>query len=133
MYRLCYYSKITVSIHTPTKGVTQSYFLYHVSEKVSIHTPTKGVTYVILLFRFGFLCFNPHTHEGCDRFLLYVLLLPGSFNPHTHEGCDDLLTFSWDFCKVSIHTPTKGVTSNLVCLSLLKFCFNPHTHEGCDV
>ena len=33
-----------------------------------------------------------------------------SFNPHTHEGCDikDFICNKWT--KVSIHTPTKGVT-----------------------
>ena len=55
--------------------------------------------------------FNPHTHEGCDKFLLCVLQLLYSFNPHTHEGCDmraDAQTLLE--IKVSIHTPTKGVT-----------------------
>ena len=35
--------------------------------------------------------------------------------------------------QVSIHTPTKGVTS--VCQKRLRCTssFNPHTHEGCDV
>ena len=56
------------------------------------------------------LSFNPHTHEGCDILLPEILCTTRCFNPHTHEGCDDLFTFSWDFCKVSIHTPTKGVT-----------------------
>ena len=34
----------TVSIHTPTKGVTHTGFLYDNELCVSIHTPTKGVT-----------------------------------------------------------------------------------------
>ena len=33
---------------------------------------------------------------------------------------------------VSIHTPTKGVTSPSVHAAKTWTCFNPHTHEGCD-
>ena len=77
--------------------------------------------------------FNPHTHEGCDfgssntnktnkwfqsthprRVWLSVVSLLhvcSSFNPHTHEGCDCIwLDINWPPVKVSIHTPTKGVT-----------------------
>ena len=76
------------------------------------------------------------------------------FNPHTHEGCDSGKSQIEKFWRVSIHTPTKGVTEksmtilnfiisfnphthegcdlNLVKNSLLLMCFNPHTHEGCD-
>ena len=40
------YDKIkTVSIHTPTKGVTKELKLYGGNAYVSIHTPTKGVTW----------------------------------------------------------------------------------------
>ena len=34
--------------------------------------------------------------------------------------------------KVSIHTPTKGVTLADEEGRILPYCFNPHTHEGCD-
>ena len=33
---------------------------------------------------------------------------------------------------VSIHTPTKGVTSDTSLISISWISFNPHTHEGCD-
>ena len=33
---------------------------------------------------------------------------------------------------VSIHTPTKGVTTIFYLISQCFTCFNPHTHEGCD-
>ena len=57
-------------------------------------------------------CFNPHTHEGCDlRFKLFNTNF-NCFNPHTHEGCDQALEDDKLFCYVSIHTPTKGVTSS---------------------
>ena len=86
--------------------------IFHISYSllVSIHTPTKGVTY---------------EHVGIDRTLLFQSTHPRrvwqrstestvetveSFNPHTHEGCDANLTKHLQYQRVSIHTPTKGVT-----------------------
>ena len=102
---------LTVSIHTPTKGVTPLIFYICNSLLVSIHTPTKGVTIAALAVCIALLSFNPHTHEGCDSPLSPWMQTWWCFNPHTHEGCD----WRWfqgdcSLC-VSIHTPTKGVTS----------------------
>ena len=36
-------------------------------------------------------------------------------------------------CRVSIHTPTKGVTRVGQSKRANETGFNPHTHEGCDV
>ena len=38
-------ASIVVSIHTPTKGVTQIELEMYAALEVSIHTPTKGVTH----------------------------------------------------------------------------------------
>ena len=54
------------------------------------------------------------------------------FNPHTHEGCDLIVASALFKPIVSIHTPTKGVTyENYASMSPFTG-FNPHTHEGCD-
>ena len=99
---------------------------------VSIHTPTKGVTFYCTLNNAQRFCFNPHTHEGCDVNSTRPLISKDSFNPHTHEGCDlRLLACGW-LVVVSIHTPTKGVTSPPFRFDEVIFSFNPHTHEGCD-
>ena len=56
-------------------------------------------------------CFNPYTHEGCDPCRRHKARPIPCFNPHTHEGCDVLNSvFITPPMKVSIHTPTKGVT-----------------------
>ena len=55
--------------------------------------------------------FNPHTHEGCDLMRTGYYYIERGFNPHTHEGCDNDNVYDNDVSKVSIHTPTKGVTS----------------------
>ena len=76
------------------------------------------------------------------------------FNPHTHAGCD--LGELWKEVPmvVSIHTPTQGVTRKPLTKRTIPFlfqsthprrvwpgnwclagrieCFNPHTHAGCD-
>ena len=97
--------------------------------------------------------FNPHTHAGCDLWPFCRNLHRQSFNPHTHAGCDLHLCPFFPLQKVSIHTPTQGVTIKIryscipkrfqsthprrvwhvphLTLSFLS-CFNPHTHAGCD-
>ena len=104
--------------------------LYQKGE-VSIHTPTKGVTVATSQYSI-MACFNPHTHEGCDSIVAWSLLVLmvfqsthprrvwrfyeqvqkryQCFNPHTHEGCDQHTHQCKTWQRVSIHTPTKGVT-----------------------
>ena len=36
-------------------------------------------------------------------------------------------------CKISIHTPTKGVTSHGIVHKAMREDFNPHSHEGSDI
>ena len=100
------------------------------------------------------LCFNPHTHAGCDNPARERLSDSLSFNPHTHAGCDLGYGYDSTALRVSIHTPTQGVTDFFRCLVLsvyvsihtptqgvtrptrlvliLIVSFNPHTHAGCD-
>ena len=99
-----------VSINTPTKGVTLIFSSICMrSEFQSTHprrvwlgqtllciqlhlfqsTHPRRVWHSVAQYRSQQLCFNPHTHEGCDR------------NDEPISGVH----------QVSIHTPTKGVTS----------------------
>ena len=100
----------SVSIHTPTKGVTPQGSNPWWATNVSIHTPTKGVTSGMNLIMASIWSFNPHTHEGCDPHLSDGQRSKCCFNPHTHEGCD---------------LPSLAVARRMS-------SFNPHTHEGCD-
>ena len=55
--------------------------------------------------------FNPHTHAGCDCITLSrSYRIAHGFNPHTHAGCDSTKAPPKPSIKVSIHTPTQGVT-----------------------
>ena len=148
-----YRFRIDVSIHTPTQGVTILRTLVNEAINVSIHTPTQGVTKKIL-FSFGSLRFQSthprrvwlkytslfqtssvfqSTHpRRVWRALSWWLCYAHSFNPHTHAGCDIFNTEVQVLSKVSIHTPTQGVTFVKQEYSLLTG-FNPHTHAGCDI
>ena len=77
-----------VSIHTPTKDVTLWCNPIRYTRQVSIHTPTKDVTLIPLKKVCWILSFNPHTHEGCDSTTRLQREQILGFNPHTHEGCD---------------------------------------------
>ena len=98
---------------------------------VSIHTPTWGVTCIFsrfcrsVLFQSTHLhevwhcrwrdltvskSFNPHTYMRCD---LTTATSPNwelGFNPHTYMRCDNRIQSIRIYLKVSIHTPTWGVT-----------------------
>ena len=123
---------LNVSIHTPTQGVTlfivySGFWLY-----VSIHTPTQGVTIWIWLLFSLIRSFNPHTHAGCDLWLIFMLKARSLFqSTHTHAGCDRNWRYYSMRFYVSIHTPTQGVTY-FFNLNLTACSFNPHTHAGCD-
>ena len=81
---------------------------------VSIHTPTKGVTCLSVRPTEMWKSFNPHTHEGCDCCFYDNISRLLGFNPHTHEGCDLLGSKDSNEVRVSIHTPTKGVTHSCI-------------------
>ena len=121
-----------VSIHTPTWGVTICDNIFFLFEQVSIHTPTWGVTAKTVSYE-NFLIvsihtptwgvtqganalgqrpsFNPHTYMRCDPDKPRKGKEPYSFNPHTYMRCDFM-------------PPGLGK---------LLWCFNPHTYMRCDM
>ncbi len=54
--------------------------------------------------------FNPHSHAGSDEVMLCYISAIFDFNPHSHAGSDIKQTEDTDMGKISIHTPTQGVT-----------------------
>ena len=77
-----------ISIHTPTRGVTDSFAAVDGGKDISIHTPTRGVT-------------NNTGHISVHLF-------------------------------ISIHTPTRGVTAREIDFVTRFENFNPHSHKGSD-
>ena len=119
---------------------------------VSIHTPTQGVTTSIMYPAQASQFQSTHPRRVWLQQQSSVQNSI-SFNPHTHAGCDLFIISFISERSVSIHTPTQGVTylsfpsfQNGVfqsthprrvwrCYSILQCVrqsFNPHTHAGCD-
>ena len=80
----------------------------------------------------GWIYFNPHSHAGSDRQRTILHSTHDDFNPHSHAGSDNKsLTWSQDF-RISIHTPTQGVTWRYFFTWRNSNHFNPHSHAGSD-
>ncbi len=76
--------------------------------------------------------FNPHTHAGCD-ILIDMGAIEKKVSIHTPtQGVTDAIIAYGDKLKVSIHTPTQGVT-RYIPFPGNHPGFNPHTHAGCDI
>ena len=141
---------LEVSIHTPTWGVTKrcnttqkrkcfnphTYMRcdviatrQHLVRNVSIHTPTWGVTIRICPVILFLWSFNPHTYMRCDLFAWIWGMVETSFNPHTYMRCDNRgKTVCW-YDRVSIHTPTWGVTANSMNYKINQMFQSTHLHE----
>ena len=79
------------------------------------------------------LCFNPHTHAGCDSSSV-CWWLRSLVSIHTPtQGVTAITILHRCEVSVSIHTPTQGVTLWEQQVFMYKQCFNPHTHAGCDL
>ena len=103
-----------VSIHAPTRGATLLFFLslpgllpFQSTHPHGVRLPSLSISGILFSFQSthphgvrlysGYqqdcsYSFNPRTHTGCDRFILYLWLrLIKSFNPRTHTGCDSCI------------------------------------------
>ena len=88
--------------------------------EISIHTPTKGVTEVSEEKDGRRKNFNPHSHKGVTQF--------SGLNPYADfisihtptKGVTSGLPPSCSTSLISIHTPTKGVTLCSATLPLLQ-------------
>ena len=119
---------------------------------VSIHTPTQGVTTSIMYPAQASQFQSTHPRRVWLQQQSSVQNSI-SFNPHTHAGCDLFIISFISERSVSIHTPTQGVTMlqyTSVCPPKFQSThprrvwpshkwqdprhtsFNPHTHAGCD-
>ena len=144
---------LDVSIHTPTQGVTSD--MFGLAERMLFQSthPRRVWRSSAIWPKSCWIRFQSTHPRRVWLILIFSVVLNGSFNPHTHAGCDIRATEYLQRWKVSIHTPTQGVTSKclpsiysykfqsthprrvwriiwLVLLVLPRF--NPHTHAGCD-
>ncbi len=122
----------SISIHTPTQGVTLNREIAMFDSCISIHTPTQGVTKVFSVSQIHMVHFNPHSHAGSDRRRISPTRAIKNFNPHSHAGSDAFE--HCDLTRVAYFNPhshagsdgsrqsTRGIPSH----------FNPHSHAGSD-
>ena len=103
----CFWS---VSIHTPTQGVTNVQISCGQMEKVSIHTPTQGVTTLrwTTTVRQGFQSTHPRRVWLAEE--EFAAAVEVSIHTPTQGVTDISMAMCWCI-PVSIHTPTQGVTS----------------------
>ena len=122
----------SVSIHTPTWGVTRSFYYDYERTFVSIHTPTWGVTFVNLFTPACLSVFqSTHLHEVW-LFAVIPKAITDSFNPHTYMRCDCMWsTWNTVLACFNPHTYMRCDLSMNV-LSTLYRGFNPHTYMRCD-
>ena len=121
---------------------------------ISIHTPTRGVTVVNSNLEMQ-VVFQSTLPQGEWHLFRIAPSRIKYFNPHSHKGSDLIWSSVIDIGQISIHTPTRGVTSYNLCglyfplfQSTLpqgewrrhsKQCkstfdyFNPHSHKGSDI
>ena len=118
-----------VSIHTPTWGVTLQTWIITQQEKsfqsTHLHevwpTTTSGQP---LPLKFQ----STHLHEVWPN-KQRTYTLPMCFNPHTYMRCDFISLWRYCSCKVSIHTPTWGVTIVLNKYHSYNMFQSTHLHE----
>ena len=125
----CY--SISISIHTPARGVTPCIYWSNLLISISIHTPARGVTLSTRRTLYP-LFISIHTPaRGVTRLLVKMVCLglfqstlpqgewplrlwknntTNYFNPHSRKGSDIIDCFKTYFCFISIHTPARGVT-----------------------
>ena len=127
--------KYKVSIHTPTQGVTSLKIWMEKSESFNPHTHAgcdlmvwqknpvmqfqsthpRRVWLVILTRYKCSCCFNPHTHAGCDCLIkLYPATACRFQSTHPRRVWHGGGVFQSRSGLVSIHTPTQGVTYQIV-------------------
>ena len=75
--------------------------------------------------------FNPRAHEGHDL-KARPLLEARRFQSTCPRGARQSKAAYWSACKISIHVPTRGTTSD-TCKLGADVNFNPRAHEGHDL
>ena len=111
---VCFFAEIArVSIHTPTKGVTNFCFAFCNRFTVSIHTPTKGVTLSPMRLIFLFLFQSTHPRRVWQSTTSRCLIFSMFQSTHPRRVWHLIRSLSGMYKSVSIHTPTKGVTAPL--------------------
>ena len=128
-----YFQPASVSIHTPTWGVTFSTTILTFYFFVSIHTPTWGVTLATKSLQYVEQFQSTHLHEVWQSLFTVLAPITSFQSTHLHEVWLLLLTFSW--CIIHSFNPHTYMRCDYVYrrLSVSLDRFNPHTYMRCDL
>ena len=86
-------SAVTISIHAPARGATQSAGKGADMSRISIHAPARGAT---------------------EETAIIAITIPTYFNPRSREGSDVFKVGKLEGSeKISIHAPARGATVRL--------------------
>ncbi len=124
---------VVISIHTPARGVTEYKVSRQMERIISIHTPARGVTWYSGKAYIYDNDFNPHSRTGSDFVLTQRPFIWPNFNPHSRTGSDPGRNACCLVCRISIHTPARGVTVFGLTTITLDANFNPHSRTGSDL
>ena len=91
-----------------------------------------------LLVLFGYFCFNPRTHVGCDSTSSRWKTKLSGFNPRTHVGCDTLQSSDLKLNELFQSTHPRRVRLDIMIKAKADLKFQsthprrvrPHCHDG---
>ena len=117
-----------VSIHTPTWGVTPTGESFSTTLRFNPHTYMRcdKMEFPTNAYLLGF---NPHTYMRCDSKPIKKADISKCFNPHTYMRCDYNNRKDGKWHRVSIHTPTWGVTNGWLAQTCAGWFQSTHLHE----
>ncbi len=116
---------LSISIHIPAKGTTNTTLQDGSTEWISIHVPAKGTT-LNLLFTSASLPISIHVPAKGTTVRLPDGVSVYYFNPRSREGNDTINVTPAEMPAISIHVPAKGTTQSIYPLKL-------HTHISIHV
>ena len=112
--------------------MTQTHLVQDLIQKISIHTPTRGVTQSQGAWSKEKIYFNPHSHKGSDSVPSDKIILTIYFNPHSHKGSDALRMLEHKLCVHFNPHSHKGSDDVSGVRDHGLDDFNPHSHKGSD-
>ena len=126
-------TKSKISIHAPTKGATKTPYDVSGFKAISIHAPTKGATLWRDLHWTQGRHFNPRSHEGSDRKMIFRKCCFSHFNPRSHEGSDSGASDTRPLRQHFNPRSHEGSDHALDVWRQTCLYFNPRSHEGSDL
>ena len=126
-------SKLSISIHVPSRGTTLYIFLTSTCSSNFNPRTLKGYDKSFEKAYMQFNNFNPRTLKGYDQIIWWINSFKKDFNPRTLKGYDAMeIGMAMAKKKISIHVPSRGTTNEEEEAENNISDFNPRTLKGYD-